>query len=117
MHIKSSYFEQKVDITFFLHSRDSATLSRSPSPSRRYEAALSGVPKDAYETISELQGQLKARDSKIKHMEEAISQLESKFPSLQEIVRSRVEQERLVFEEKSEKVCGLCVFLQYSTIY
>jgi hypothetical protein len=107
IHIKSSYFDQQVDVSFFLHSRDTstkaaATRSRSPSPARASEP---------YESILELQAQLKAKDLKIKQMEDIIGQLESKYPSLQDIVRNRLEQERAIFEEKSEKVtialCGV----------
>lgn len=108
IHIKSSYFEQKVDVTFFLHSRDSATIastSRSLSPtmrSNRDNNLNSGII--SYDPLSELQSQLYVKDNKIKELEGIIGQLESKYPSMQEIIRSRLEQERSVFEEKSEKV-------------
>jgi hypothetical protein len=101
IHIKSSYFEQKVDVAFFLHSRDSTTAasrSRSSSPMRP------GFAGSSADSIAELQKQVHSRDSKISQLETIISQLESKYPSVQEIVRNRIEQERVVFEEKSEKV-------------
>lgn len=101
IHIKSAYFEQKVDVSFFLHSRDSTTLtsrSRSSSPMRQ---VFGGGSTDS---LAELQKQVHAKDVNISHLESIITQLESKYPSVQEIVRSRIEQERAVFEEKSEKV-------------
>ena len=101
IHIKSSYFEQKVDVAFFLHSRDSTTAasrSRSSSPMRP------GFAGSSADSLAELQKQVHSRDSKISQLETIISQLESKYPSVQEIVRNRIEQERVVFEEKSEKV-------------
>ena len=101
IHIKSAYFEQKVDVSFFLHSRDSTTLtsrSRSSSPMRQ---VFGGGSTDS---LAELQKQVHAKDVRNSHLESIISQLESKYPSVQEIVRSRIEQERAVFEEKSEKV-------------
>jgi hypothetical protein len=109
IHIKSSYFEQKVDVTFFLHSRDSVTTastSRSLSPnvrsSRGNKDRITGNV--VYDPLSELQSQIYIKDNKIKELEGIIGQLESKYPSMQEIIRSRLEQERSVFEEKSEKV-------------
>ena len=101
IQIKSSYFEQKVDVSFFLHSRDAGT-SRSISPSTR-GSTVKGT-NSSYETITELQSQLRIKDNKIAQMEEIIGQLESKYPSMQEIIKSRVNRERDIFEEKSEKV-------------
>ena len=105
IHIKSAYFEQKLDVAFFLHSRDSTTLasrSRSSSPMRPgMAAAVAG------DSLAELQRQVHAKDAKIAQLETIIGQLESKYPSVQEIVRNRIEQERVIFEEKSEKVVAL----------
>lgn len=56
------------------------------------------------DSLHELQSQVHAKDLKISQLEAIISQLESKYPSMQEIVRNRIEQERVIFEEKSEKV-------------
>ncbi len=105
LHIKAPYFEQKVNVTFFLHSRDSAT-SRSPSPSGRGRPSDTSVrgSTEVSEAIVELKHQLEMKNEKIKLMEVSINQLEAKYPSMQEIVRSRVEQERQLFEEKSAKV-------------
>lgn len=105
LHIKAPYFEQKVNVTFFLHSRDSAT-SRSPSPSGRGRPSDISVRRstEVSEAIVDLKHQLEMKDEKIKLMEVSINQLEAKYPSMQEIVRSRVEQERQLFEEKSAKV-------------
>ena len=103
--LKSSYFEQKVDVTFFLHSRDSSSAaSRSQSPSRVGEKRSKEL-----EIVEELHSQLKLKDDKIRLLEQTVGYLESKHPSIQEILRNRVEQERTVFEEKSEKVCYLVV--------
>lgn len=101
IHIKSSYFEQKVSATFFLHSRDSSTTTatiraQSQSPQRHRGSSV--------EIITELQAQLQLKDEKIKVMEDTIGQLESKYPSMRQIIANRIEQERSVFEEKSEKV-------------
>ena len=97
IHIKSSYFEQRVPATFFLHSRDSTTRSQSPS-------RVSLKPASHLEIITELQAQLRSKDEKIKLLENTVGQLESKFPSVRQIIANRIEQERSVFEEKSEKV-------------
>jgi hypothetical protein len=102
IQIKSSYFEQKVDVSFFLHSRDTGT-ARSLSPSARGSTNVKGT-NNSYETITELQSQLRMKDNKISQMEEIIGQLESKYPSMQEIIKSRINRERDIFEEKSEKV-------------
>ena len=112
IHIKSAYFEQKVDVTFFLQSRDPASTSnsssstlqsRSPSPNRRVATgSISGS--SSLDTITELQTQVRTKDVRIKQLEAIIGQLEGQHPSVREIVKNRVEQERIVFEEKSEKV-------------
>lgn len=116
IHIKSAYFEQKVDVSFFLHSRDvgtTASSSRSPSPTGgRIRADGGGVGQSStYDTIQELRLQLAQKETKIKQMEVIINQLESKYPSLHEIVKSRVEQEKAIFEEKSEKVILVIFYL------
>ena len=106
IHIKSAYFEQKVDVSFFLHSRDAGTTassSRSPSPTGG-RVRNDGLGQYSYDAIQDLRTQLAQKETKIKQMEVIISQLESKYPSLHEIVRSRVEQEKAIFEEKSAKV-------------
>ena len=111
IHIKSAYFEQNVDVSFFLHSRDSGTSisrSRSASPLRPTAGSTSSVAAaGGVNSLAELQSQVYARDTRISQLESIISQLESKYPSLKEIVRNRVEQERLIFEEKSEKALDL----------
>ena len=61
-------------------------------------------PASHLEIITELQAQLRSKDEKIKLLENTVGQLESKFPSVRQIIANRIEQERSVFEEKSEKV-------------
>jgi uncharacterized coiled-coil protein SlyX len=122
--IKSSYFEHQVGMTFFLHNRDVTThASRSISPSLRSRTGPSGQSRStspgqralqqSIETESSYQGssrmrelekQLAAKTRTVQNLESTITQLESKSPIVQEIVRSLIEQERLNFEEKSEKV-------------
>lgn len=94
IHIKSSYFDQKINVTFFLHSRD------YPLKEKRIPQAES-----SHDVIFELQSQLSAKEAKIKSLDETVRLLESKYPSVQQIIANRLEQERQVFEEKSEKVC------------
>ena len=111
IHVKSTYFEQNVNMTFFLHDRggeanssqQALARSRSSSPSGRGAGGglSTRVPRD---TLVELQQQLASKDEKTRRLEGIITQLESKYPSVQEIVKSKVEQERIVYEEKSEKV-------------
>jgi hypothetical protein len=103
IHIQSTFFEQKVDVTFFLHKRDTH-VSRSLSPQNRKD--ISGTSdKSAIDVISELRSLLQSRDKQIMSLKEVITQFESDRPDFKEIVNNRIEQERLVFEEKSEKVC------------
>ena len=97
IQIKTAYFEQKVDCCFFLHSRDSDSKTRSQSPtSRNPKAAL--------------------YDEKIKLLEENLSSLESKFPNIQLIVKNSLAIERIAFEEKSEKVLFIKIFIAYTNI-
>lgn len=131
--IKSSYFEHQVGVSFSLHSRDattSASSSRSLSPSLRSRVPTTNQPVrsnlssqrsqqnmectlnsqkslqniDSGRREKELEKQLAEQNKTVQQLESIVNQLESKFPSVQEIVRNRVEQERLGFEEKSEKV-------------
>lgn len=126
IHIKSPYFEQNVDVSFFLHNRDASTLasrSRSASPNvkrsedRSAVGGSSGGLVGGADSLGELQSQVHAKDLKIEQLESIIAQLESKYPSIQEIVRNRIEQERIVFEEKSEKVKGVELFLGHANSF
>lgn len=115
IHIKSPYFEQKIPVTFLLQPRDySRSRSSSPVKSRHASPTISSgasvrnsremTSEPVDDPIMELSRQLKLKDKKIKQLEEIVGELENKYPSLQQIVKNRVEQERLVFEEKSIKV-------------
>ena len=124
LHIKSPCFEQNVDVSFFMHNRDASTLasrSRSSSPNvRRADERCSNSSaagssggtgtggSGGMDSLGELQSQIRAKDRKIGQLEAIIAQLESIHPSLNEIVRNRVEQETVIFEEKSEKVSPDC---------
>lgn len=108
IHLKSSYFDQRINVTFFLHSRDAQLHrpnSRSQSPVRS-----SSVPdkqkgrSESLEIVQELQAQIALKNSRIKVLEDTVGNLESKHPSIQQIVKNKIEQERATFEEKSEKV-------------
>ena len=81
-------------------------MGSTRGPSRSLSPALRSREKadSPYDTIMELQSQLKVKDAKIKQQQETIGYLEAKYPNLKDIVRSRVEEERTIFEEKSEKV-------------
>lgn len=121
IQIKSSYFEQKVPLTFFLHSRDTPTSSgraRSLSPMPReslastntHDSQLDTSPvlrrsrydimpsKEGQELIETLNMIIKGKDEKIKQMNETIGFLESKYPNWQNIIQNRIDQERKVFE-------------------
>jgi hypothetical protein len=101
--LKSAFFEQKIGLMFYLRDRDiRANTIRSVSPARRETAGhIDSISQDV---ISELRCCLRRKDEEIKHLEAVNAELGSKHPAIQEIVRSRVEQERTQFEERSEKV-------------
>jgi hypothetical protein len=67
--------------------------------------------------IKDLERQLSVKGETVQKLENIITQLESRFPSVQEVVRNRLEQERMSFEEKSEKVSHLSTVSSVSTIY
>ena len=58
----------------------------------------------ATDLIEDLREQVAVRDHRIGELEGIIANLEAKHPSVQAIVRSKLEQEREKFEEKSQKV-------------
>lgn len=107
--IKSTYFDQKIPIQLTL----SSTLARSRSPS---PSSMAGVRssrdqlKDKPDLVQELQGQINKKDQQIMSLQETIGQLQAKYPNLQDIIQSRISQERNIFEEKSEKVRELIIF-------
>lgn len=127
--VKSSYFEHLVNVSFFLSNRDTSlslstrqsispslrtrvanqvnqTRSRSPSttPANPLQQSQTGRLNASTARTIELEKQLLAKSRTVQQLESIITQLESKYPSVQEVVRNRIEQERLNFEEKSEKV-------------
>lgn len=59
---------------------------------------------DETNRIKDLERQLSVKNKTIQQLESIVTELESKFPSIKEVVRNRVDQERMNFEEKSEKV-------------
>ena len=121
IHIKSVFFDQKIPVEFFLHNQ--SARSRSTSPSERASAnvrftttATAGANEQhghhsSMDLISELNAQIRSKDNRIAQLENIVANLESKHPNLQEIVQRKLEQEREVFEEKSQKVSeiGVCV--------
>ena len=130
IQMKSSYFEQKIPLVFFLHSRDtptSAIRARSLSPmhrgetfdasadtsslvrkgSSRREATPSRQGQEMIETLSAV---IKTKDEKIQKLNETIGFLESKYPNWQAIVRNRIDQERSVFEGKEYKFLSVVPF-------
>jgi hypothetical protein len=122
IYIKSDYFDQKVKSVLYLMGTDVETVGRgrsespaglrrsgsatrmssaSPSGRRSGSSPSGGAPK---ETMAELRAMVHSKDEQIKLMESTIGELEGKFPSLQAVIKNRVEQERCTFEEKSAKV-------------
>lgn len=94
--IKSSFFEQKLAMTFYLQERG---RSRSPSPVGKQEHA-----KAVRSEKEELHSQIENCNNTIVELEGIIDTIEAKNPDLQEAVRRHVMYERHSFEEKSEKV-------------
>ena len=117
IHVKSAYFDQKIPVEFFLHNQ--IARSRSASPNERTATSVTGSHSSTargaagtgqshghhnLDLINELSAQIKVKDNRIGQLESIVANLESKHPNLQEIVRRKIEQEREIFEEKSEKV-------------
>jgi hypothetical protein len=76
----------------------SKSATRSLSPHVRRDITYED------DVVRELLSKIQSKDSLIKNLESTINELESQHPAVQEIVRSRIECERAVFEERSEKV-------------
>lgn len=103
IHIKSPYFDQKIQVDFYLHNQ--SVRSRSASPVERAVKAAAGEhSRSGTDLLSDLNAQLKVKDHRIEQLQNIVANLESKHPNLEEIVRAKIEKEREVFEEKSEKV-------------
>lgn len=145
IQISSSFFEQKISTTSFLHKRTGASilassvtashLNRSdngdgntvsntnmpPPPSgpadhkqrkfiktmqnnASFAAAATAEKRSTDHIIDELNTAVKFRDATIEKLHVTINKLEEKHPDFHEIIRDRVELERITFEEKSQKV-------------
>ena len=102
--IKSSYFEQTVGITLFLHSRDATTRARSLSPAPSTRSNDVGTTNSIRSKTTELEKEISLQAKTIRLQQSQISLLESNHPPLIELVNNKVEQEMLQFEAKSEKV-------------
>lgn len=130
VRIVSSYFEHVVNLSYSLHSREAGAHSststlrnripaahtqipRSSSLSSLQNAVAADVSESSLSKVTDLEMKLTAKVKTIEQLECIIKQLESKFPSIQEVVRNRVEQERLIFEEKSVKVANNNIYLAY----
>ena len=117
LKIKGLHFEQKVNIAVFLRLPERRVKFISQPISDRREKPTEGkfsnlknhgnpseTPDEAKKVFESLYVQLKAKEAKINRLQDIVGQLESRYPSLQQIIRLKVEQEREVFEDKSEKV-------------
>ena len=138
IRVLSSYFDHAVNLIYSLHSKETGahpntSIARNlrnrlstvhqqilgaPSPSTtQVAAAAAAAAADISDTsssnVNELETRLSAKDRTIEQLECIIKQLESKFPSIQEVVRNRIEQERLVFEDKSVKVANENIYIAY----
>ena len=130
IRIVSSYFEHAVNVTYSLHNKEtgahpSSSIAQSLrnrlpathqqilgtlSLSSTQNAVAADVSDSSSSKVKELETKLSSKVKTIEQLECIIKQLESKFPSIQEVVRNRIEQERIVFEEKSVKVANNNIF-------
>jgi hypothetical protein len=130
IRVVSSYFEHVVNLTYSLHSKETGAhpitstlrhripaahpqIPRSSSLSSIQNAVAADVSDSSSSKVTDLETKLSAKVKTIEQLECIIEQLESKFPSIQEVVRNRVEQERLVFEDKSVKVANNNIYRAY----
>lgn len=122
IHFKSSYFDQKMDITFYL--QDKSGRSRSVSPAARRSSSSGALGNMNYTNVlnsptassspgrhglnrsgSRDQNQWShLKDEKISKLERLVRELEAKHPDIKEVVDAKLEEERQIFEEKSERV-------------
>ncbi len=54
--------------------------------------------------VSELSAQIKVKDSRIKELESIVGNLQTKYPTLDAVVKSKLAMKESEFEEKCEKV-------------
>lgn len=104
LHIKSTYFDQKVPLEFFLSASLLPSMFRSASPPVRRNELSSTSNQKPTSTLHELQAQVNQKDRRIADLEAQVAGLESKYPDLQAMIRLKLEEERASFEEKSQKV-------------
>ena len=69
-----------------------------------FAAAATAEKRSTDHVISELNSAVKLRDVTIEKLNATIVKLEQKHPNFHDIIRDRVELERISFEEKSQKV-------------
>ncbi len=103
--LKSAYFDQKIVIECSLHATASASRSRSPSPMNMPSHARATIDGSTGTTMhQDLQGRIQEQSRQIRDLKDIIDTLESKDPSLKELIERHVQQERNIFDQKSEKV-------------
>eukprot|EP01038_Epipyxis_sp_PR26KG_P009211 gene9211-12422_t len=91
IHIKSTFFEQKVPVEIYDH--------RTENSERNNESKLVPVISLSHKS---LQGE--QYDQRLKNINDVIAKIESAHPGLKKIIDDRVELERDAFEDKSEKI-------------
>lgn len=79
-------------------NHDSENLSRFQGVSNQHSSS------EYDKKIRDLELEIQKKDTHILRQESIIKELESQYPSLQLVIKSRLEQERIEFEAKSEKV-------------
>ena len=107
--IKSLFFEQKIETIYYLHENILHNRSRTPSPARNITKSVNENIKNLNENnnFNDLLKQIEIKDKLIKQQQSIINELQSANPSLSKVINDSIEQERLQFEEKSEKVSEL----------
>jgi hypothetical protein len=108
IYLKSAYFDQKVPVSFTLYNSkpkgsstrlgSSKALNVLSSSNVSVGSATDKSKKEDMDLIQQLNNQIKYKSLKIKEMENIIGHLESKNPNIQQIVHSRLEMERKVFD-------------------
>ena len=132
IRVLSSYFDHAVNLIYSLHSKETGAhpntliaqnlrnrvstahqqILGASSPSKtQVAAATADISDTSSSKVNELETRLSAKDRTIEQLECIIKQLESKCPSIQEVVRNHIEQERLVFEDKSVKVANENIYI------
>lgn len=123
IQIKSTYFDQKIPLQFFLHSSNIRSRSLSPRitsssstiNSNRINNKVNfntnnkkeGSNSDRSDLLNELNNKIKDQDNYINELKDVITNLESKHPKWQEIINSKLKKEREIFDEKSNKILSI----------